>query len=60
MKKTKSLWLCLFLSAFATTAFAQKVNVGYDKSGRDKPTRGLSWYATDQADALQHSDRKGR
>jgi hypothetical protein len=33
MKKIPSqLWLCLFLSAFATTAFAQKVNVGYDKS----------------------------
>lgn len=33
MKKIPSqLWLCLFLCAFATTAFAQKVNVGYDKS----------------------------
>ena len=26
------LWLCLFLFAFSSTAFAQKVNVGYDKS----------------------------
>jgi hypothetical protein len=33
MKKIRSqLWFHLFLSALATTAFAQKLKVGYDKS----------------------------
>jgi hypothetical protein len=37
------LWLCLFLSALTTNAFAQKVKVGYDKSVNFSQYKTYTW-----------------